>query len=120
MFVEIVEYDNDWEVFMPFKLAEVKQNEIFDTIVHFCGSSMWKGIDFGEVDSPLKFDGFIKNFEQDSWDALHSQLERYSLRIWEDVYCKIDDVVEVCKRLDSLGKSEQLWYDCKNRVFVEK
>lgn len=79
-----------------------------------------KGIDFGEVDSPLKFDEFIKNFEQDSWETLHSQLERYALRIWEDVYCNIDDVVEVCKRLDSLGKSEQIWYDCKNRVFVEK
>lgn len=81
---------------------------------------MWKGIDFGEVDSPLKFDEFIKNFEQDSWEALHSQLERYALRIWEDVYCNIDDVVEVCKRLDSLCKSEQIGYDCKNRVFVEK
>lgn len=69
------------------------------------------------MDSPLTFDEFIKNFEQDGWDALHSQLERYSLRIWEDVYHKIDDVAEVCKKLDLLGKSEQTWYDCKNRVF---
>lgn len=117
VFVKIVEHDDYWEVFIPIKLAEVKKNEIFNTIAHFCGSPMWKGIDFGDVDSPLKFDDFIKNFEQDGWDALHGQLERYSLRIWEDVYHKIDDVVEVCKRLDLLGKSEQTWYDCKNRVF---
>lgn len=117
VFVKIVERDDYWEVFVPIKIAEVKQSEIFNTIAHFCGSPMWKGIDFGELDSPLKFDDFIKNFEQDGWEALHSQLERYSLRIWEDVYNKIDDVVEVCKRLDLLGKSEQTWYDCKNRVF---
>ena len=114
---KIVEHDDFWEVYVPIKIAEVKQNEIFNTIAHFYGSPMWKGIDFGEVDSPLTFDEFIKNFEQDSWDALHSQLERYSLRIWEDVYHKIDDVAEVCKKLDLLGKSEQTWYDCKNRVF---
>lgn len=114
---KIVEHDDYWEVYVPIKIAEVKQNEIFNTIAHFCGSPMWKGIDFGEVDSPLTFDEFIKNFEQDGWDALHSQLERYSLRIWEDVYHKIDDVAEVCKKLDLLGKSEQTWYDCKNRVF---
>lgn len=120
MFVKIVEHDDYWEVFMPTKIAEVKQSEIFDTIAHFCGSPMWKGIDFGEVDSPLKFDDFIKNFEQCSWDALRSQLERYSLRIWEDVYNRIDDVTEVCRRLDSIGKSEQTWYDCKNRVFGNK
>lgn len=114
---KIVEHDDFWEVYVPIKIAEVKQNEIFNTIAHFYGSPMWKGIDFGEVDSPLTFDEFIKNFEQDGWDALHSQLERYSLRIWEDVYHKIDDVAEVCKKLDLLGKSEQTWYDCKNRVF---
>ena len=117
VFVKIVEHDEYWEVFMPIKLAEVKKNEIFDTIAHFCGSPMWKGIDFGEVDSPSKFDDFIKNFEDDSWDALHGQLERYALRIWEDVYNKIDEVTEVCCRLDLLGKSEQTWFDCKNRVF---
>lgn len=115
--VNIVEHDDYWEVFVPIKLAGVKKNEIFDTIAHFCGSPMWKGIDFGEVDSPLKFDDFIKNFEQDGWDALHSQLERYSLRIWEDVYCKIDDVQQVCNKLDALGKSEQTFEDCRNRVF---
>lgn len=120
VFVKIVEHDDYWEVFIPTKIAEVKQSEIFDTIAHFCGSPMWKGIDFGEVSSPLKFDDFIKNFEQDDWDSLHGQLERYSLRIWEDVYGKIDDVMEVCRRLDSLGKSEQTWYDCKNRVFGNK
>lgn len=120
VFVKILEHDEYWEVFMPIKLAEVKKNEIFDTIAHFCGSPMWKGIDFGDVDSPLKFDDFIKNFEQDDWDALHGQLERYSLRIWEDVYGKIDDVIEVCRKLDSLDKSEQTWYDCKNRVFGNK
>ena len=74
VFVKIVEHDDYWEVFVPIKIAEVKQSEIFDTIAHFCGSPMWKGIDFGEVDSPLKFDEFIANFEQDSWSALHGQL----------------------------------------------
>lgn len=114
---KIVEHDDYWEVFIPTKIAEVKQSEIFDTIAHFCGSPMWKGIDFGEVGSPLKFDDFIKNFEDDSWDVLHGQLERYSLRIWEDVYCKIDDVQQVCSKLDALGKSEQTFEDCRNRVF---
>lgn len=120
VFVKIVEHDEYWEVFTPTKIAEIKESEIFNTIAHFCGSPMWKGIDFGEVGSPSKFDDFIKNFEQDSWDALHSQLERYSLRIWEDVYNKIDDVTEACRRLDALGKSEQTWYDCKNGVFGNK
>lgn len=117
VFVKIVEHDDYWEVFMPTKIAEVKQSEVFNTIAHFCGSPMWKGIDFGDVSSPLKFDDFIKNFEHDSWDALHGQLERYSLRIWNDVYCKIDDVQQVCNKLDSLGKSEQTFEDCRNRVF---
>lgn len=117
VFVKIVEHDDYWEVFMPTKIAEVKQSEIFNTIAHFCGSPLWKGIDFWEVDSLLKFDDFIKNFEDDSWDMLHCQLERYSLRIWEDVYCKIDDVQQVCNKLDALGKSEQTFEDCRNRVF---
>ena len=117
VFVKIVEHDDYWEVFIPIKIAGVKQSEIFNTIAHFCGSPMWKGIDFGEVDSPLKFDDFIKNFEDDSWYALHGQLERYSLRIWNDVYCKIDDVQQVCNKLDSIGKSEQTFEDCRNRVF---
>lgn len=117
VFVKTVEHDDHWEVFIPIKIAEVKQSEIFNTIAHFCGSPMWKGIDFVEVDSPLEFDDFIKNFEDDSWDALHGQLERYSLRIWEDVYCKIDDVQQVCSKLNALGKSEQTFEDCRNRVF---
>ena len=117
VFVKIVEHDDYWEVFMPTKIAEVKQSEIFNTIAHFYGSPLWRGIDFGEVDSLLKFDDFIKNFEDDSWDVLHGQLERYSLRIWEDVYCKIDDVQQVCNKLDALGKSEQTFEDCRNRVF---
>ena len=117
VFVKIVERDEYWEVFVPIKIAEVKQSEIFDTIAHFCGSPMWKGIDFGDVGSPLKFDEFIANFEQDGWEALHSQLERYALRIWEDVYWKIDDVQQVCNKLDALGKSEQIFEDCRNRVF---
>ena len=117
VFVKIVEHDDYWEVFIPIKIAGVKKSEIFNTIAHFCGSPMWKGIDFGEVDSPLKFDDFIKNFEDDSWYALHGQLERYSLRIWNDVYCKIDDVQQVCNKLDSIGKSEQTFEDCRNRVF---
>lgn len=117
VFVKIVEHDDYWEVFMPIKIAEVKQSEMFDTIAHFCGSPMWRGIHFGDTGSSLKFDDFIKNFEDDSWDVLRGQLERYSLRIWEDVYNKIDDVTEVCRRLDSLGKSEQTFEDCRNRVF---
>lgn len=117
VFVKIVEHDDYWEVFIPTKIADVKQSEIFNTIAHFCGSPMWKGVDFGEVDSPLKFDDFIKNFEDDSCDALHGQLERYALRIWEDVYCKIDDVQQVCNKLDALGKNEQTFEDCRNRVF---
>lgn len=117
VFVKIVEHDDYWEVFMPTKIAEVKESEIFNTIAHFCGSPMWKGIDFGEVGSSLKFDDFIKNFEDDSWDVLHGQLKRYALRIWEDVYLKIDDVQQVCSKLDALGKSEQPFEDCRNRVF---
>lgn len=117
VFVKIVEHDEYWEVFTPTKIAEIKESEIFNTIAHFCGSPMWKGIDFGEVGSPLKFDDFIKNFEYDSWDALHGQLERYALRIWDDVYHKIDDVQQVCNKLDALGKSEKTFEDCRNRVF---
>ena len=115
--VKIVEHDDHWEVFMTTKIAEAKPNEVFNTIAHFCGSPMWKGVDFGDVDSPLKFDDFIKNFEDDSWEVLRSQLERYALRIWEDVYKKIDNVTEVCRRLDLLGKSEHTFEDCRNRVF---
>lgn len=115
--IKVVERDEYWEIFIPSSIASVKQSEIFDTIVHFCSSPMWKGIDFGEVGTPLKFDDFIKNFERDSWDALHGQLERYALRIWDDVYWKIDDVQQACNKLDSLGKSEQTFEDCRNRVF---
>lgn len=114
---KVVDIDDYWEVFLPSSIASVKQNEIFNTLAHKCGSPMWKGIDFGEVGSPLKFDDFIKNFEDDSWDVLHGQLKRYSLRIWEDVYCKIDDVQQVCNKLDTLGKSERTFEDCRNRVF---
>lgn len=114
---KVVESDDYWEVFIPSSIVGVKQNEIFNTIAHRCGSPMWKGVHFGDIGSPLKFDEFITNFEQDSWSALHSQLERYSLRIWEDVYCKIDDVQQVCNKLDALGKSEQTFEDCRNRVF---
>ena len=114
---KIVEHDDYWEVFIPTKIAEVKQNEIFNTIAHRCGSPMWKGVHFGDIGLPLKSDEFIANFEQDSWSALHSQLERYSLRIWEDVYWKIDDVQQVCSKLDALGKSEKTFEDCRNRVF---
>ena len=114
---KVVEYDDYWEVFIPAKIAEVKQNEIFNTIAHRCGSPMWKGVHFGDIGSPLKFDEFIANFEQDSWSALHSQLERYALRIWDDVYHKIDGVQRVCNKLDVLGKSEQTFEDCRNRVF---
>ena len=114
---KVIERDECWEVFIPSGIAGIKQDEIFNTIAHKCGSPMWKGVHFGDVESPLKFDEFIKNFEQDSWDALHSQLERYTLRIWEDVYLKIDDVQQVCNKLDALGRSEETCEDCRNRVF---
>lgn len=114
---KVVESDDYWEVFIPSSIVGVKQNEIFNTIEHRCGSPMWKGVHFGDIGLPLKFDEFIANFEQDSWSALHSQLERYALRIWDDIYHKIDGVQQVCNRLDSLGKSEQTFEDCRNRVF---
>lgn len=114
---KVVEQDDYWEVFIPSSIATVKQSEIFNTIAHRCGSPMWRGIHFGDVGSSLKFDTFIENFEQDGWSALHGQLERYSIRIWEDVYYKIDDVQQVCNKLDALGKSEQTFEDCRNRVF---
>ena len=114
---KVVERDDCWEVFMPTKIADVKESEIFNTIAHFRGSPVWRGVHFGDIGSPLKFDDFIKNFEYDSWDALHGQLERYALRIWDDVYHKIDDVQQVCNKLDALGKSEKTFEDCRNRVF---
>lgn len=114
---KVVERDDCWEIFIPSSIIGVKQNEIFNTIAHRCGSPMWRGIHFGDIGSPLKFDEFIGNFEQDSWSELHGQLERYALRIWEDVYLKIDDVQQVCNKLDVLGKSEQTFEDCRNRVF---
>ena len=114
---KVVESDDYWEVFIPSSIVGVKQNEIFNTIAHRCGSPMWKGVHFGDIGLPLKFDEFIANFEQDSWSALHSQLERYALRIWDDIYHKIDGVQQVCNRLDSLGESEQTFEDCRNRVF---
>lgn len=114
---KVVESDDYWEVFIPSSIVGVKQNEIFNTIAHRCGSPMWKGVHFGDIGLPLKFDEFIANFEQDSWSALHSQLERYALGIWDDIYHKIDGVQQVCNRLDSLGKSEQTFEDCRNRVF---
>lgn len=114
---KVVESDDYWEVFIPSSIVGVKQNEIFNTIAHRCGSPMWKGVHFGDIGLPLKFDEFIANFEQDSWSALHSQLERYALRIWDDIYHKIDGVQQVCNRLDSLGKSEQTFEDCRNIVF---
>ena len=114
---KVVESDDYWEVFIPSSIVGVKQNEIFNTIAHRCGSPMWKGVHFGDIGLPLKFDEFIANFEQDSWSALHSQLERYALRIWDDIYHKIDGLQQVCNRLDSLGKSEQTFEDCRNRVF---
>lgn len=117
---KVVESDDYWEVFIPSSIVGVKQNEIFNTIAHRCGSPMWKGVHFGDVESPLKFDEFIKNFERDSWDALHSQLERYALRIWDDVYHKIDDVLRVCNKLDLLGESEKTFEDCTNYVFGDE
>lgn len=114
---KVVESDDYWEVSIPSSIVGVKQNEIFNTIAHRCGSPMWKGVHFGDIGLPLKFDEFIANFEQDSWSALHSQLERYALRIWDDIYHKIDGVQQVCNRLDSLGKSEKTFEDCRNRVF---
>lgn len=117
---KLVNRDEYWEVFIPSKMATAEQIEIFNTIAHFCGSPMWKDIDFGDVGSPLKFDDFIKNFEHDSWSALYGQLERYALRIWDDIYHNIDVVQQVCNKLDALGKSEQIFEDCRNRVFGEE
>lgn len=114
---KVVECDDYWEVFIPSSIVGVEQNEIFNTIAHRCGSPMWKGVHFGDIGSPLKFDEFIANFEQDSWSELHGQLERYALRIWDDVYHKIDGVQQVCDRLDSLGRNEETFEDCRNRVF---
>ena len=114
---KLVDRDEYWKVSITSKMATVEQSEILNIVTHFHGSPMWKDIDFGEVGTPLKFDDFIKNFEDDSWDALHSQLERYALRIWDDVYHKIDDVQKVCDKLDALGKSEKTFEDCRNRVF---
>lgn len=114
---KVIERDEYWEISIPSGITEVKQNEIFNTIAHFCGSPMWRGIHFGDIGSLLKFDEFIANFEQDSWSELHGQLERYALRIWDDVYHKIDGVQQVCNRLDSLGRSEETFEDCRNRVF---
>lgn len=114
---KLVDRDDYWEVSIPSKMATVEQSEMLNTVAHFYGSPMWRGIHFGDIGSSLKFDDFIKNFEDDSWDALHGQLERYSLRIWEDVYHKIDDVQQVCNKLDALGKNEQTFEDCRDRVF---
>ena len=72
---KIVERDNYWEVFAPRQIADVKQNEMFDTMAHICGSPMWSGVHFGEIGSPLEFDKFIKNFEEDDWEKLYNQLE---------------------------------------------
>lgn len=116
---KVVEHDDYWEIFIPSGIAVVKQDEIFNAIAHRCGSPMWKGVHFGDVDLPLRFDDFIANLEQDSWTALYGQLERYALRIWDDIYHKIDDVQKVCNELDSLGRSERTYEDCKNRVFGE-
>lgn len=118
--IKVVENDDYWEVFMPSAIIGVKQNEIFNTIAHKCGSPVWNGVDFEEVDSSLKFDEFIRNFKQDSWTTLHGQLERYALRIWEDVYLKIDDVIRVCNKLDLLGESEKTLEDCINYVFGDE
>lgn len=100
-------------------IVGVKQNEIFNTIAHKYGSPVWGGVHFGEVDSLLKFDDFIGNFEQDDWTELHEQLRRYTLRIWEDIYLKIDDVLRVCNKIDLLGESEETLEDCTNYVFGE-
>lgn len=115
---KIVERDNYWEVFVPHQIVDVKQNEVFDTIAHVCGSMMWSGVHFGDIGSPLEFDDFIKNFEEDSWEDLYNQLERCSDRIWEDMSSDIDDVMLVCNRLDLLGESENTLEDCTNYVFV--
>lgn len=116
---KLVDRDEYWEVSIPSKMATAEQSEMFNIVAHFCGSPMWRGVHFGDVGSPLKFDEFIANFEQDGWSAPHGQLERYSIRIWDDIYNKIDDVLQICNKLDSLGKSEQTFEDCKNRVFGE-
>lgn len=110
---KLVDRDEYWKVSIPSKMSTVEQSEILNTVVHFYGSPMWKDIDFGEVDTPLKFDDFIRNFEHGDWTALHGQLRQYTLRIW-------DDVQQVCNKLDALGKSEQTFEDCRHRVFGDE
>lgn len=118
--IKIVERDNYWEVFVPRQIADVKQNEVFDTMAHICGSPMWSGVHFGEIGSPLEFDKFIKNFEEDDWEKLYNQLECCSDRTWEDMSSEIDDVLMVCNKLDLLGDSEKTLEDCTNYVFGDE
>lgn len=118
--IKIVERDNYWEVFVPRQIADVKQNEVFDTMAHICGSPMWRGVHFREIGSPLEFDKFIKNFEEDDWEKLYNQLECCSDRTWEDMSSEIDDVLMVCNKLDLFGDSEKTLEDCTNYVFGDE
>lgn len=116
---KIVERDDYWEVFLPRQIADVKQNEVFNKMAHICGSPMWDGVNFGELGSPLEFEEFIKNFEEDDWEKLYYQLERCADRTWEDMSSEIDDVLLVCNKLDLLGESEKTLEDCTNYVLDE-
>lgn len=66
----------------------------------------------------MSYEDYIDEYYESAMTAekLYDRFIEVALELqkWID---EIDDVVEVCKRLDLLGKSEQIWYDCKNRVF---
>lgn len=116
---KVIDSDDYWEVFTPVEMVNVNRDEIFNKIAHICGSRMWSDIHFGEVNSPLKFDEFIKNFEPDDWLELYNQLERCGDRMSEYVSPDIDDVLIVCNKLDLIGESEKVITDCTNYVFGE-
>lgn len=115
----VIESDDYWEVFTPVEMVNENRDEIFNKIAHIYGSRMWSDIHFGEVNSPLKFDEFIKNFEPDTWLELYNQLERCGDRMSEYVSPDIDDVLIVCNKLDLIGESEKVITDCMDYVFGE-
>ena len=116
---KVIDSDDYWEVFTPVEMVSVNRDEIFNKIAHICGSRMWSDIHFGEVNSPLKFDEFIKNFEPDTWLELYNQLERCGDRMSEYVSPDIDDVLIICNKLDLIGESEKVIADCIDYVFGE-
>lgn len=115
--IRVIDSDDYWEVFTPVEMVNVNRDEIFNKIAHIYGSRMWSDIHFGDVNSPLKFDEFIKNFEPDDWLELYNQLERCSDRMSDYVSPDIDDILIVCNKLDLIGESDRVIADCMNYVF---